>query len=271
VTNSKTRIAAYVTGAVLSLGLAGDAVSAWEIQAANPEATGAWQFLQVQDRGRPGSTFRSAPEFPPTGYLGEFDDTVQGRFDRSAQEFARDPFPPAEVSRPSRLGQDFPEYAPQAPGSRVPSSRVPGQTEPGGTGAGSSRPVWGDPAFAAPPAVGPDRRMPPADPGGTWGDFPSLPPAGGPRDRVDLPGMPTQPRHQGRAEFPHEGPQRASPGTYPGSGPEHQWPLAPSGSGYQGYPPYQPESWERTRPETPQDRFPPYRDFPRGDSYGRGR
>jgi hypothetical protein len=177
VTNRKTRIAASVTAAILCLGLAGSAFAAGERQAADDAAADGYRFLKVQDRGQTGSTFRTAPEFPPTGYLEEFDDTAQSRVDGPAQELARDSFPPAEGSRPSRLGQDFPEYAPHSLGGRVPSSRLQGQTEAVGTGPAGSLPTWGDPPFA-PPAVGPDRRMPAADPGGARGDFPSLPPVG---------------------------------------------------------------------------------------------
>jgi hypothetical protein len=255
---------------MLCLGLAGSAFAAGERQAANDAAADGYGFLKVQDRGQTGSTFRSAPEFPPTGYLEEFDDTAQRRVDAPAQELARDPFPPAEGSRPSRLGQDFPEYAPHSLGGRVPSSRLQGQTEAMGTGPVGSLPTWGDPPFT-PPAVGPDRRMPAADPGGARGDFPSLPPVGAPRDRVAYPGMPPEPPRQGWGEYPREDPRRASPGMHPGSGPDHQWPLVPAPeSRYQTHPEYQPESWGGARPETPQDRFPSYRDYPRGD-YGGGR
>lgn len=264
-TDSKSRIAASVTAAILSLGLAVPAATAWERQTAQPAASGGQHFVQAQDRGRSGSAFRTAPEFPPTGYLEEFDDAAQGRFERPMQEFARDSFPPAGASGLQGFSSDFPEYAPQGLGSRVPSSGLQGQSEQRGTGSSASRQMWGDPSFT-PPAPGQDRRMPSADPGGAWGEWPSMPPVGGPRDRGDYPGMPAETGYPGWSGYPSEPPRRASPTTRPGSGPDHQWPLSPApGGSYQAYPEYQPESWERTRPETPRDRFPSYRDDPRGD------
>ena len=269
-TDSKNRIAASVTAAILSLGLAAPAATAWERQAAQPAATGGHHFVQAQDRGRSGSTFRTAPEFPPTGYLEEFDVPAQGRFERPSQEFARDSFPPAGASGFQGLSPNVPEYAPQGLGSRMPSSGLQGQTEQRGTGSSGSRQTWGEPSFT-PPALGQDRSMPSADPAGAWGELPSMPPAGATRDWGGYQGISPDPRYQGWSGHPGEDQRRASPATRPGSGPDHQWPLAPApGGSYQTFQERQPESWERTRPETPRDRFPPYRDDPRG-GYGWGR
>lgn len=257
-----TRIAASVSAAILSLGLGGSGVAAWEIQAAHPTAAGPHHLLQVQDRGRPGSTFRTAPEFPPKGYLEEFDDSAQGRFDRPAQELSRD-FPPAGGSRPSRLSPEFPEYAPDGLGSRVPFGQMQGQTEPRGTGSGTSQQMWGAPPSVARPALRQDWRQPPGDAAGAWGEFPSMPPVGGSREWGDYPGMSPEPRYPGWGEFPTEDPRRASPGI----GQDYQWPRSPAPSGsFPSYPEYQPDSWDRARPETPRDRFPAYRDYPRGGS-----
>lgn len=259
-TERKTRIAISVTAAVLSLGLGGSGIAAWEIHATHPAATGEHHLLQVQDRGRTGSTFKSAPEFPPTGYLEEFDDAAQGRFDRAAPELSRD-FPPAGGSRSSRPSPEFPEYAPEGLGSRVPFGQRQGSTEPRGTGSGTSQQMWGAPPPVAPPVLGQDWPMPPADAAGAWGEFPSMPPVGGSSDWGEYPGMPSEHRYSGWGDSPAEDPRRARPSP----GLEPQWPRSPApADSYPSYPEYQHDSWDRARPETPRDRFPSYRDSPRG-------
>lgn len=266
---SNTRIVASTTAAILSLGIGGWAAASWGgLQSGHPASASGHHVLSVQDRGRPGSTFRGAPEFPPSGYLEEVDPTAQDAFDRQPQALSREA-PPAPGSRAWRFAPENPEFAPEGLGSRVPLGAMQRPPEPWGTGSGSPQPMWGTPSppviQPSPPA--PEWSMPPTDAADAWGEFPARPPTGGARDWQDRPGMRAEPRDPSWGEFPGDPTHRPAPDAIP----EYQWPRSEASDDrfprYTDFPDYAPEPWDRAYPESSMDRFPEYRDYresPRG-------
>lgn len=269
-TNAKLRIAATLTMALLPLGLSGSAVAAWETRAEWTRATGELRLVQADGRSQPGSALHTAPEFPPFGYLEEYEDGAQSRFDRPGQALPREGVPAGIGSRSRDFAPEYLEFAPEDLGSRMPPTRLPGPAEPRGSAAGS-RPMWAEPPFS-PPSATQDRRAPASDPRGAWGEFPHVAPGMSPGARVENPGIAAEPPHPARGGYPAENPRGAGSAARPGSGAAQQWPLAPPGPGssYLTHPEYQPGGWERSPPESPRDLFPGYRDQP-GGPYGWGR
>jgi hypothetical protein len=176
--------------AVLTLGASQTVLPAGDPAKETAAGNGA-QLLRVQarDRSTP-PALRGRPEFPPPGYLAEFEDMPQGRSVRETGPGGPDPRAARE--------QAPPEFAPGGYERSLPGSAAGrGQTPRSGFGSPT-----GPGTAASPPGAVPGRPGHPTAPGGTAG-------------RGDFPG--SDPRWPARTES-----QRAVP--------EHQWPTAPGGS-----------------------------------------
>lgn len=249
---SKSRWYRCILAAVLPLGLHGHAVAAWE-PVPPPSAPESSLLAQMQERGRFGSPPPAAPEFPPEGYLQEYEDAPRALP-------LQDSFVAPGGSRSVGRVPEGPQYAPEGYGSRfAPGGRPQEAVEP--RPATGPRPTWADPPFA-PPTGRPDP-APVQDTRGVWPDPSPAPATGSEFDRSGFPVAVPDPRRQW-GEAPPDGPRRPVPPAAPAGGFEHPWPSAPgTGSGYQTYPEYAPESWDRMR-GTARDRVPSYPDYPRG-------
>jgi hypothetical protein len=186
----KSRLIGPAVLAVLALGASQTALPAGDPGNGAAAAGGAHPLLvQAQGRGA-APAFRVRPEFPPPGYLAEFEDMPQGRLVREATPGGPDPRAERE--------QAPPEFAPGGYERSLPGGAV-GRTQ-------TPRIDFGSPMGRGTAPIPPDAV--PGRPG-----YPTAP--GGAAGRGEFPG--SDMRWQGRA---------GSPGTGQG----HQWPTAPGGS-----------------------------------------
>jgi len=204
------------------LGLAALAVGASQTTAAQPAGErGAGAPMQLAQEWVPprGRAFQGQPEFPPPGYLAEFEEAPDGR--------------PARIGQPS-----LHDYAPGATGVMPPAAER-GQRHPEFAPSGYDRSLQAGP---------PGRETPRSDFGSPMERGTPAPIPGPVPGRADFPGMPGGP--PGRGEAP-VGDPRWTPTPYgPGPMPEHQWPSAPVGS-YLTQPEFAPERLERGRTGSP--------------------
>jgi hypothetical protein len=229
------------TLAALAFGIGQACPAAWE-QATEAAAVEGGQLLRVQDRGGPHATFRGRPEFPPPGYLAEFEESFDERRQHESRDGIGTTLPGRPGMPPAPQPPKPPEYAPRtlgAPafGSRSGQGTLPPRA-PEATGDGRE-PQGRRPTWAQPPAT-PARERP------RYGEMPGPTPGAGLR-RDDFPANET----------------RRSPPSAPAGGYEHQWPSTPSASGrYQTHPEFRPDTWDRSRPAGAAERFRSPPEFP---------
>jgi hypothetical protein len=231
-----------LTLAALALGVSQPGTAAWE-QSVESGAVERGLLLRVQERAGPRTTFGGRPEFPPPGYLAEFEEPVGQQRQRETGDATRSPSPGARATTPAARAPEPPEFAPRTLRGEFPGSREDQGTlsrpAPGATRDGreppSGRPTWAQPLTADPRSVPQYGEMPGTVPG-------------------------TRP---GRDDFPATEPRRRVPSAPAGGGFEHQWPSAPSAGGsYQAQPEFRPETWDRDRPASAPGRFGGPPEFP---------
>ncbi len=241
------RMYTYIGWAALTsfaLGASQTAHAAWD----PGTALSSWEsshMIRVQERTQPRTTFRGRPEFPPPGYLAEFDEPRGQQRESGSQSRGR--FQDLQAGPSAGREMERPEYAPGSRSGQYPGARMefPGGSRPGGTPSQFPERVQETPVrptWAQPPAPPPRGTMEPARPYGAWPERDELPPS--------------RPRWQAPAS--------------PGSGDyEHQWPASPgSGSSFQTQPEFHSGSVPgRSRPGGTPDRFtsPPEFPGPRSD------
>ena len=240
-TKRKNGFIGTLTLAALALGVSQPGTAAWEERVEAHTAESGLLF-RVQERAGPRTPFSGRPEFPPPGYLAEFEDSVDQQLQRETGDATRSPFAGGRATPPPARAPESPEYAPRAlrgefPGSRedqgtlsrpAPGASRDGREPPGG------RPTWAQPATATP------RSLP------QYGEMPGTVPGARP----------------GRDDFPATEPRRRVPSAPSGVGFEHQWPSAPSAGSYQTQPEFRPETWDRGRPASASERFGSPPEFP---------
>ncbi len=227
---------------VLALGLGQTGTAAWD-QAAEAEAGGSGPLLLVQAPGGPPATFSGRPEFPPPGYLAEFEESPWERRQRESGEGNRTTRPGSPGMPPAPRSPES-EYAPGSFGAAPPGSRA----QQGGRSALAPEGSW-------------DRREPS---GGrpSWDEPSSTPLRERPR-HGEPPGMVPPGARPGRNEFPAPETRRRPPSAAAGGGFEHQWPSPPSAGGsYQTHPEFRPDTRDRRRPANASERFRSPPEFP---------
>lgn len=242
VTKRKNGFIGTLTLAVLALGVSQPGTSQGE-QSVEAGAVDSRLLLRVQQRAGPGTAFGGRPEFPPPGYLAEFEEPVGEQRQRQTGDPAQGLFVGGRAAPPASRTPEPPEYAP-----RTLRGEFPGSRENQGA------------RYRPAPGVTRDDRAPP---GGrtTW----AQPPTAAPRSLPQYGEMPgTMPgARAGRDDFPANEPRRTVP---PGSsvgGFEHQWPSTPSAGGsYQTQPEFRSETWDRGRPASASERFGGPPEFP---------
>ena len=238
----KNSFIGVLTLAALALGLSQPGWAAWE-QSVGAGAVERGLLLRVQQRAGPRTTFSGRPEFPPPGYLAEFEESVDQQRQRETGDATRGPFAGGRATPPATRAPGTPEYAPRTLRGEFPGSRedqgtlsrpAPGAARDGREPSGG-RPTWAQPPTATP------RGLP------QYGEMPGTMPGARP----------------GRDDFPATEPRRTIPSAPAGGGFEHQWPSAPSvGGSYQTHPEFRPETWDRGRPASASQRFGSPPEFP---------
>ena len=239
---TKNSFIGILTLAALTLGISPSGTAAWELRVESG-AVESGLLLQVQQRAGPRATFSGRPEFPPPGYLAEFEESFGEQRQRETGDATRSPSPGGRATPPAARVPEPPEYAPRTlrgefPGSREDRGTLP-RPAPGATRDGRE-PPGGRPTWAQPPAANP-RSLP------QYGEMPGTVPGARP----------------GRDDFPVTEPRRGIPAAPAAGVFEHQWPSAPSaGGGYQTQPEFRPETWDRGRPASASERFGGPPEFP---------
>ncbi|TVP80034.1 hypothetical protein [Thioalkalivibrio sp.] len=235
-----------LTLAALALGVSQPGTAAWE-ESVEAGALESGVLLRVQQRTGPRETFSGRPEFPPPGYLAEFEEPFGQQRQRETGDATRSPPAGSRATPPAGRAPEPPEFAPRTlrgefPGSREGQGTLP-RPAPGATRDGRE-PPGGRPTWAQPPAADP-RSLP------QYGEMPGTVPGARPD----------------RDHFPATEPRRRAPSAPAAGSFEHQWPSAPSlGSSYQTQPEFRPETWDRGRPGSGSERFGGSPEFP-GSSF----
>ena len=229
------------TLAALAFGIGQACPAAWE-QAAEAANVEGGQLLRVQDRGGPRTTFSGRPEFPPPGYLAEFEESFGERRQHESGDGTRTTLPGSLGMPPAPRPPEPPEYAPRTLGAPPLGSR---------TGQGTLPPRAPEATWDGrePPGRRPTWAQPPTAPRGRpqYGEMPGAAPGAGLR----------------RGDFPATETRRRTPSTSAGGGLEHQWPSTPSASGsYQTRPEFRPDTRDRSRPANASERFRSPPEFP---------
>jgi hypothetical protein len=221
----KSRLIGPTAVAVLALGASQTALPAWSPNNNTAVADGARLLLvQAPGRGAP-PAFRGRPEFPPPGYLAEFEDMPQGQSVRETAPGGADP----------RAGREQapPEFAP-----RGYDRSLPGRTQTPRTDFG---PPMGPGTAPTPPGAAPG-----------WPGYPTA--AGGAAGRGEFPSY--DPRWPGGAASPGAGQEHQWPTTpggsyltqpeFPSEYQERGHPSTPFG-GYPPLPDYPGRGFDRPR------------------------
>jgi len=235
VTKRKNGFIGTLTLAALALGVSQPGTAAWEERVEAHTAESGLLF-RVQERAGPHTPFSGRPEFPPPGYLAEFEESVGQQRQRETGDTTRGPFASGRATPPAARTPEPPEFAPRTLRGEFPGSREeqgsPYRPAPGAT-RDSREPPGGRPTWAQPPTAAP-RGLP------QYGEMPGTMPGARP----------------GRDDFPATEPRRTVPSAPARGGLEHQWPSAPSAGGsYQTQPEFRSETWDRGRPASPSQRF----------------
>jgi len=238
VTITKNSFIGTLTLAALALGVSQPGTAAWE-ESVEAGAVESGLLLRVQQPTGPRATFSGRPEFPPPGYLAEFEESFGQQRQRETGDATRSPPPGGRATPPAARAPEPPEFAPRTLRGEFPASRESQGTlprpAPGATRDGRD-PPGGRPTWAHPPGADPR----------------SLPQYG------EMPGA-----HRDRDHFPATEPRRRAASPPAGGSFEHQWPSAPSAGGsYQTQPEFRPETWDRGRPGSASERFGGPPEFP---------
>nr|WP_296750973.1 hypothetical protein [Thioalkalivibrio sp.] len=241
-TIGKNRFIGTLTLAVLALGVSPPGTAAWEQNVA-AGAVESGLLLRVQQRTGPRATFSGRPEFPPPGYLAEFEESFGQQRQRETGDATRSPPASGRATPPATRAPEPPEFAPRTlrgefPGSREDRGTVP-RVAPGAARDGRE-PPGGRPTWAQPPAADP-RSLP------QYGEMPGTVPGARPD----------------RDHFPAPEPRRRAPSAPAGGSFDHQWLSAPSARGtHQAPPEFRPETWDRGGPAGSSERFGGSPEFP---------